>query len=840
MQHVSARQMTSMFTSSLWKRMRSTFLTCLRMAYWSPSKSFFQRNLSSCVWLFIFALALGSTGVGATTSGLNRTPVHIQRIGEDAAIRIDGEVAESEWSQATSIDDFRLINREVENMRPWELATTVRMFYNDRGLYVSFDMEQPESTFVKIHSAPDGGSLNRDFVTIVLDTSGEGKYGFYFTLFLGGSKRDGVLQPENSWQKSWDGAWTGRTSHRSDGWSAEFFIPWSIVNMPLSDKERTMGLFLSRRIAGVGEYYAWPAIHETESKFLSILKPIVMRDVTPRQQLSFIPFVSTKVDVNRSDIEKNIGADLFWRPSSNFQLTGTVLPDFGTVEADDVIINLTVFETFFPDKRLFFTEGLEVFNLHGGGGLGGTVPFHSRRIGGPPSIPELQSGDQLDYSRLSRGSDLLGAAKGVGQSGKWRYGLLGAWEDDTTIGTTGGIAPYSLNVPGRDFGVVRLVYEDVLPQTLKLGVLTTARWDQISGDDFSYTFDGHYADESGNKSVSAQLFVSDVDGQDLGYGASANFSMKTGPRMSHSFSWKTIDENLNLNALGYNSRNDQTQASYGFNHTNYSPKMQNLRAIGTGIYVAGIWDPEGDQTNSHLSIGRDYSFKNLNRLNVQFSVSPSHLNDSVAYRVEKFRTDLSYDIVGAWVTDNTQQFFYSLDGGFRKEIVEGYFMWGGAGVGYQPVESFRLLFTVSKGFRDGWLRYRGRGSYTRFESWGPRLGLSSEYFVGPLQQVRFDLQWQSLQGKGLEFYTVPNGSTKLVSTGEATSERRDDFAVSQIKLQIRYRWEIAPMSDVFLVYTKTASMRGMTNNSTGETLFDLLRDADNENFAAKFRYRFGS
>ena len=786
--------------------------------------------------MFVLVCVLASGPV----QGQDRAPVQIERIGEEADIRIDGRVSEPEWSNATRIDDFRLINREIDNMRSSDLDTTVRVFYNDKGLYVSFDMEQPESTFVKIHSAPDGGSLNRDFVTVALDTSGEGKYGFYFTLFLGGSKRDGVLQPENSWQRQWDGAWTGRTSHRSDGWSAEFFIPWSIVNMPLVDRERTMGLFVSRKLAGVGEYYAWPAIHESESKFLSILNPIVLRDVMPRQQLSFIPFVSTKVDVTRSDFEQNVGADLFWRPSPNFQLTGTALPDFGTVEADDVIINLSVFETFFPDKRLFFTEGLEVFNLHGGGGLGGTVPFHSRRIGGSPSFPEIQTGVQIDYSKLSRGTDLLGAAKGVGQSGKWRYGLLGAWEDDTRIGASRNLVPFSLTVPGRNFGVVRLVYEDSLPDTLKLGMLTTARWDQTSGDAYSYTFDGHYADPSGNRGLSAQLFVSDVNGKDLGYGASANFFMKTGPRMEHSFSWKTIDENLDLNALGYNSRNDQTQVSYGFNHTNYSPQSGGLRAIGTGFYVAGIWDPEGDQTNSHITIARDFSFKNLNSANVQFSVSPSHLNDSVAYRVEKFKTDLSYDIVASWTTDNTQKIFYSMDGGIRKEIVEGHFMWSGVGVGYQPVESFRVLFLVSKGFRDGWLRYRGRGSYTRFKSWGPRLGFASEYFVGPLQQVRFDLQWQSFQGKGVEFYTVPDGTTNLVSTGKASSDRRDDFAASQIKMQIRYRWEIAPMSDVFLVYTKTAATSGLTNNSTGETLFDLLRDADNENFAAKFRYRFGS
>ncbi|MCY3885372.1 MAG: hypothetical protein OXG24_10730, partial [Gammaproteobacteria bacterium] len=263
---------------------------------------------------FIFAVSV----VQASTSGLDKSPLQIERINDDPTFRIDGRVNESEWSDATRINDFRLINRGIDDMRLSELATTARVFYNDKGLYVSFEMEQPENTFVKIHSAPDGGSLNRDFVTVALDTSGEGKYGFYFTLFLGGSKRDGVLQPENTWQRRWDGAWTGRTTHRSDGWSAEFFIPWSIVNMPLAGQSRSMGLFLSRKIAGVAEYFAWPAIHETESKFLSILKPIILNDVTPRQQLSFIPFATTNIDVARGSSDHNVGADMFWKPSPNF------------------------------------------------------------------------------------------------------------------------------------------------------------------------------------------------------------------------------------------------------------------------------------------------------------------------------------------------------------------------------------------------------------------------------------------------------------------------------------------------------------------------------------------
>ena len=783
----------------------------------------------------VFALQV-ATAEEQYLSAFDRTPFQLERLGEGVDVRIDGVVSEAAWDSATTITDFRLVNRDVDDMQEIELATTARVFYNDKGMYVSFEMEQDEGTFVKIHSASDGGSLNRDFVTVALDTSGEGKYGFYFTLFLGDSKRDGVLQPERSWQKEWDGAWHGRTSHHTNGWSAEFFIPWSILSMPNSGSERTLGVLVSRRIAGVGRYYSWPAIHDTSTKFLSDLHPVVVTDVKPRQQLSFIPFVATTLDTVSDASNEQVGADIFWRPTPNFQLTATALPDFGTVEADDVIINLTVFETFFPDKRLFFIEGRQIFRPQSWYGTG-TIPFHSRRIGDRPSVPTVPNDVRLDYSRLSQGTDLLGAVKGVGQFGRLRYGVLAAWEDDATFGAIRDGEQLTIEVPGRDFGIVRLLYEDSQSGYLRLGMLSTAKWDRTAGDAFSYTIDGRYTTPDGNLGAEAQLFISDVNFEDTGYGGYIGGYYRSHTSVQHGINFRFIDDSLNLNALGYNSRNDQAQFIYDFVHTDYSPKR--FQAVGTGIHFGGVWNSEGERTYTNIALSRNIVFKNRDGISLGLNLTPSHLNDTVAYQVEKFHTDFTYSVFCDWNSDNAKKIFYGLNGGYQTEVVEGGFAWAGAGVGLQPNESFRMFFRLSKGFRDGWLRYRGGGSYTRFESWGPRATIASEYSVGPRQQIRFDLQWRSLQGKGIEFYTVPNGTTDLVSTGKVT-ERRDDFAFSGLSLQLRYRWEIAPMSDVYLVLTKTASLGQLRDNSMFATLRDLLKNSDTENFATKIRYRFGS
>ena len=147
------------------------------------------------------------------------------------------------------------------------------------------------------------------------------------------------------------------------------------------------------------------------------------------------------------------GVDVLWRPSTNTQVTATVNPDFGAVESDDVVVNLTAFETYFPEKRLFFLEGNETFitspranpqsSQSGPQGQGArrspqtffrepTTLLNTRRIGGKARHVEIPEDDDIDIPGVeqSKPTDLLGAAKVTGQAGKVRYGVLGAFEDE--------------------------------------------------------------------------------------------------------------------------------------------------------------------------------------------------------------------------------------------------------------------------------------------------------------------------------------------------------------------------------------------------------------------------
>ena len=423
----------------------------------------------------------------------------VPEISIEERIEIDGVLDEPQWEKAAVLTGLRVTDPDTDAVP--EYRTVVRLLYSSRGLYVSSEMQQLPETLVERLSARDEGALNRDYFSFTLDTSGEGKYGFWFQLNLGNSRSDGTVQPERNFSDSWDGAWYGFTSRTATGWSAEAFVPWSIVSMPTVEGQRSMAIYVSRKVAHTDERHGFPSLPFTQPRFLSAFHPITFEEVTPRRQLNFFPYVSSTFDAMSDSHEENYGIDLFLRPSSNFQLTATARPDFGTVESDSVVVNLSAIETFYPERRLFFIEGQEIFRAtersgSSWGGGGDTVTLlHTRRIGQRPIFPDIPSGAEFEWSDFSRASDLDLALKATGQTGSMRYGVLGAIEDDSRFfGTLDG-DPISVSQTGRDFVVARTLFEDSKSGYKGIGFLTS-QLQHESGDVGTYGVDGHYFSES--------------------------------------------------------------------------------------------------------------------------------------------------------------------------------------------------------------------------------------------------------------------------------------------------------------------------------------------------------
>ena len=458
---------------------------------------------AALVWPFPDGYAADEEGVELVIDAV-AVPIPINRVNIDRSeIVIDGHINEAVWQEQPVLGDYRVV--EPDTLAAPTYSTELRIFYTERGLYAAFDLEQPRDTLVQRHAPRDSFDVNRDTIGLNLDSSGSGRYGYWVTLALGDGQMDGTVLPEREYSREWDGAWYGATQQTDRGWSAEFFVPWSQMAMPKEEGTRRFNFYSSRKVAHLNERWGWPALPRSQPRFMSQWQPLQMEGVDPRQQWSLFPYASTTFD-QVGDNRSKAGLDLFWRPSSNFQATATINPDFGSVESDDVDVNLTSQETFFPEKRLFFQEGKEIFTTSSRADAGGPqriIVVNTRRIGGRPESPDLPPGVELPRREALKPADLDGALKATGQIGRFRYGLLGAIEDETDF-TADDNNIYTQD--GRNFGALRILYEDANRATYRgLGFVSTLV--DRTDDDFDavvHAADFKYLSQSGQWNVEGQ------------------------------------------------------------------------------------------------------------------------------------------------------------------------------------------------------------------------------------------------------------------------------------------------------------------------------------------------
>ncbi|MXZ55101.1 MAG: hypothetical protein F4Z14_02910 [Gammaproteobacteria bacterium] len=761
-------------------------------------------------------------------------PITLVRVANDVAIQFDGNVSETEWQLSSLVRDFRLLNHGPDEMVPASQQTVVRLLYNDYGLYVAFELTQPESSLVKIHSAQDRGSSDRDFVTVALDTSGSGQYGNYFTLYLGGSKGDGVLEPEKLWVSNWDGAWVGRTAETSAGWSAEIFIPWSILSLPKNLNERRLGFFFARKFAQEAEYYGFPALHNDAPRFLSDFAPAIVENLSIKRQLSIFPFISSHMDVVGSSSREHYGVDVFWRPTTHFQITGALQPDFGTVEADDVIINLSAFESFFPDRRLFFVEGREIFlpTLRAYGSL---VPFHSRRIGDRPNIPQVDNEVEVDLSRLTSGSELYGALKGTGQIQKFRYGILGAWEKDAIFRARSEHDTFDLKSPGRSFGVLRLLYENNVRTRYGVGMLSVVSLDKTRGNAYTHSIDARFQSQSGRLRTESQVLVTEVAHQDAGYAGFTDVRYRQSDTLRHSLAVSYIDPEFDLSRTGFASRGDRLSMQYSLSSVQY--QTTRIQQVNHSVSVSGSWNSLGTRTDASIGLAAAIRDRDQNSLSVSVNYKPSYVDDATAYRKFKFHTRPTSRVAVGLSSNSTKKFHQVAWLSFQEGRIQGRSNSLGVQLGYRPRESLAFSWSLSKDLNNGLVLHQGNREFIRYRSWSPTSNFAIQFFPTTRQQIRLDLQCRLIQAKAYEYLTLEERANKIRSIGFEVNGNTDDFSISRTSFQLRYRWEIAPLSDLFVVYTRTGALDATVRNAFLPTLRETIRERNTENLAVKFRWR---
>ncbi len=754
----------------------------------------------------------------------------------EASIDVDGHLREPVWDTLPAFDAYKVL--EPDTLEDPIYRTQMRMFYTDRGIYVSFEMEQPHDTIVRRHAPRDSFDVNRDTIGINIDSSGSGRYGYWMTLALGDGQMDGTILPERQYSREWDGAWYGATQLTDDGWSAEFFVPWGQMAMPKQQGTRRIAIYSSRKVAHVNQRWGWPALPNSVPRFMSLWQPLELEGVDPRQQWSVFPYVSSTFDRVVDEARYKAGVDLFWRPSSNFQGTATLNPDFGAVESDEVVINLTADETFFPEKRLFFQEGIEIFETTPRANEGDRNKFtiiNTRRIGGRPDEPDLPPGVELPPRQQLKPADILGAAKATGQFGGVRYGLLAAIEDTTDF-IADDMNQYSQD--GRNFGTVRMIYEDSRNAAYRgLGFVSSL----VAHPDANavvHAVDYHYLSTSGVWRFDGQFVRSDRDETGIGYGSTLDISYAPRQGLKHTVKLTDFDDKLDVNDFGFQRRNNERLINYQIEWIKSG--LTKIRDSRLTPFINYGENGDGLATSGGIGSGYRFILNNNDQIDGFAAFFPGRYDDRNSFGNGTYKINNRGNLNFNYTTDTSKPVSASLSTGWDGgDLYSGNFELTGQ-ISWRPRDNIGFNLKIRHIDIDGWLLHEGGKNFTSYkgERWQPELGF--EFYPTAMQQFRIALQWVGIQAEEDRFYVLPDNSFDLVEVYAPPADSESaDFSLSSLNFQIRYRWQIAPLSDLFIVYTKGDGRRTELSDFS-----DLFRQSWQEplgdQLIIKLRYRLGS
>jgi hypothetical protein len=784
------------------------------------------------------ALAQSGNNVPDTSRATASGVVQMIRIdGDQGDIQLDGFLNESVWQSLPAFDGMRIINPDT--LAPAPLRTETRIFYNDRGIYVGAMNYQDPSTLVARMSSRDDG-VQRDGYVLSIDTSGQGLYGYFLRINLGGTLSDGTILPEKQIGRDWDGPWDAVTQELDNGWSTEMFIPWGMMQLPEAGETRQIGIYTERMVTSRNETWSWPALPNTNPEYLSAFQKFELTGINPRTQFTFYPYASATHNNLSDDTKYRTGADLYWRPNSNTQLSATINPDFGTVESDEVVVNLSAFETFFSEKRTFFIEGQDVFATHprnNGGPFGPITTLNTRRIGAAP-VFDIPAGVQTNVTDRNSPSELLGAVKVTGSQGNWRYGTLLAAEDDTVIrGRAADGSAVRLNATGRDFAIGRLLYEDTSGGGRRgIGWIGTrmqhpGRDATVNGVDVSYfsadtrwVFDG-------------QLLHSDVGGV-TGSGTMFDLNYRPARGVQHTVTGTFFDDKLDINDVGYLQRNDHQMLDYRFSLTESASAAYRSRT--RSFNIINQWNSDGRPVRLGLFAGQNLSFNNNTQLNLNLRYFPARVDDRLSRGNGTYKIPHRWAYDAGWSSDRSKPLSYNIGIGNAEEDLGPANINYYAGFQWQPNDRFVTEMNVSYRDREAWLVHRGGARMTSFEAteWSPRLNAS--YFITAKQQFRLAVQWTGIKAQEDRFFRIDQTDVRHLIPVAKPNLTSDSFTVSRMSFQARYRWEIAPLSDLFIVYTRGSNLPSDLGADYQNLLFDTWSQRIMDTWVVKLRYRLGN
>ncbi len=807
-------------------------------------------------------------------------------------ILIDGRFDEAVWSSAPLINEF--VQREPSEGAQPSQRTEVRLAYDDDALYVAVHAYDTDpSKVVGILTRRDQRSPS-DWVKIIVDSYNDKRSAYEFAVNPVGVKTDRYYFNDGNSDDSWDAVWYVQAVRASDGWRAEFKIPFSQLRFNNSEGG-PVGFAVMREVGRLAETSTWPLLSRNANGFVSQFGEVRgLRLGKSPNKLEIVPYTVGSLDTEDVD-EANplvsspstggsVGLDLKYAVRPGLTFTGTVNPDFGQVEADPAVVNLDAFETFFPERRPFFVEGSGTFRFNMDCNDGNcTGLFYSRRIGrAPQGSAETGEGE---YSSQPASATIIGAGKLSGRVGKFSVGALTAAtaREDAEIASAGEIGYRRQTVePLSAYTVLRARRE--YDNQSSLGFMTTLTNRQIvpevnflassavaGGVDYdwrlsrAYSLSGYWAGSQVNGSTEAigrlqQNSVHAYQRPDADYvehdpnatvirgqAGSVSFGKISGEtlRFSSFAGFKT--PGFDSNDLGYLRRADERTVSNWVQLRDFSPgKYVRTRNINFNQWAG--WNFGGDRLYVGGNINTHWTFTNYYSIGMGLNAEGAPLRDRATRGGPAVLGNPSRSIWFYANTDNRKALSFSYSGFFWADKFNSSRNEFNPRVNLRPTQAL----SVDAGFRYSVNHDDAQWVTNQTDASGV-----THYVFGRIDQttsaITFRFNYTLTPNLSLQVYAEPFVSVGNYENFKKLADGRNpeyaaryapyaytgdpDFNYRSFRTTNVLRWEFKPGSALFLVWQQGREENAPYDDYRFARDFGAVFEAPAHNmFLVKFTY----
>ena len=807
--------------------------------------------------LFVLLIMLGGIATNLLGQIESSGKKAIQAIYVETGPKIDGVLDDAVWGNAPIATDF--IENTPNPGRKASQRTEVKVLYTTEGIYIGAKMyDTAADSILKQLSVRDAtGNVNADNFAVYIDGMYTQQTSFTFQVTAAGVQID-----ENDGDEIWDAVWNSSVKIVEDGWVAELEIPYSQLRFPKNDIQ-TWGINFGRNIRRSRQGFFWSNIDPTQDNEVQqqgLLQGI--ERVKPPVRLSFTPYVAGYLNhsfdgvTGKHTLTPNFsaGADMKYGINESFTLDVALVPDFGDVQSDNLVFNLSPFEIYYAERRPFFTEGVDLFSR--------ANLFYSRRIGSRPARHHLASEQLEGTEEITKNPEKPYLINALKVSGRTKKGLgLGLFNavtapafaqiendsGDTHRYETESFTNYNVVVVDQQFwkhSFVSLINTSVV----RFGGYTDAL---ATGTEFKIADKKNLYGVAGSAAMSHRFLDTMKYTKDYENGYRYDISLQ---KFSGNFRFRirqeTMSKTYNINDIGFVGRANYINTSASVGYDIYKPFGRILRmwssldfayemlynpAVFTRIQFGGEW---GGTLTNFLSLGAD------------FRVEPIGYNDYFESRTEgQVWAKPTWTRINFWFSSDYRKTF-ALDGGINYRRFWGKGAWTASdviGVQLQPLirfsDNFNMIISADLTVRRNSLGYVTK---TIDNSTGENQTIFGSRFRQDLETsiaanylftnklsltLRVRHYWAVVDYN--QFYSLsPDGGMEVV-----TYSGNHDTNFNAFNIDLIFRWRFAPGSELNVVWKNAVLSYGTDPNYDYFNNFGgMFETGQNNQFSIKALY----